>query len=621
MNRHLFSVTGVCLALWVLTSADGAVAEMRSSASFDYGYDFTLDPTDYTEIDLDANGADDWRAMGTVSINKTTGTYTIGPATAGGSGQLASRTYHATYWPYPDQVWPATASPPAAGPFTIEFSLKVLRDSDPTYGACALTASSDTPANGAMFIKGSGQAWGPLSGTPTSLTDPVNTNSNADDYHVFRVAMENTSNWWVWRDGVLLNAGNPMNTAYSHSALMNTLRLGDPGNVVDGQVAVDYVRFTAGAYAPDTIKITGDTSGESLGSGVSIDGNIAVAGARSANKAYVLEKRDDGSGIWDKARTLDNGATGGSYGGSVSVSDDTIIVGAYTTNKAYIYKQDQGGANNWGLVDTLSSSSGNFGFASSVSGDTAIVGAYASTIAYIYRDDGMGNWGLVQTLDTSAGNYGAATSINGDLAVVGALGANQAFLYGRDEGGSDNWGLVDTLTGPGSSQFGRAVALDGDTLVVGASAINGSRGSAYIYQDDGLGSWNLIDTLTAFDGAANDEFGYRVDISGDLVIIGTNYNDEFGNDAGAAYIYQDNGLGDWLLLEKRSGIDTVAGDHFGHHVGISGSGGVYSTIISAPGDDPSGAVYITVRIPEPSAILLLVAGGLTMLIWRKRRTG
>ncbi|MDZ7615995.1 MAG: hypothetical protein U1E05_03260 [Patescibacteria group bacterium] len=623
MNRLSLGIFGICLVLCVSATAGGAVTAIKSSALFDYSYDFTLTPTDYTEIDLDGNGANDWRALGTVSIDKTSGTYTIGPATStpsGIAGQLASRVHDATYWPYTGQIWPATASPPSAGPFTIEFSVKVLRDDDPVFGACALTASSDATQNGALFIKSSGQAWGPLSGTPASLIDPVNTSSNADDFHVFRVAMEDTNNWWVWRDGVLLNAGNPMGAAYSHASLTNTIRLGDPGSIVNGQVVVDYVRFTAGAYAPDTIKITGDTAGESLGSSVGIDGNIAVAGAMSGNKAYVLEKRTDGSGIWDKVKTL-NAPAGQNFGRSVSVSGDTIIVGAYSAKQAYIYKQDQGGAGNWGLVDTLGSSSGNFGFATSISGDTAVVGAYFGTTggnAHIYQDDGAGDWTVVKSLTSTSSYFGAAASISDDLAVIGALGGNQAFIYGRDEGGAGNWGLVSTLDGPAASQFGRAVAIDGDTIVVGASSLNSSQGAAYVYQDNGLGNWSLVDTLFAFDGAANDEFGYRVDISGDLVLIGTNYNGEMGADAGAAYIYQDNGLGDWLLVEKRTAIDAAAGDRFGDHVGITGTGKVYTTIVSAPGDGSSGAVYIT-RVPEPGSIVGLWLGCLVGLALRPRR--
>ncbi|MDY0167160.1 MAG: hypothetical protein RBS80_11495 [Thermoguttaceae bacterium] len=503
MNRRSLSFAGFCLALCVSATADGAVMEMMSSKLFDYSYDFTLNPTNPAEIDLDGNGLADWGTLGTVSIDKAAGKYTIGPASSGGSGQLASRMYDATYWPHAGQIWPATASPPSAGPFTIEFSLKVLRDSDATYGAAVLTASSDTTQNGALFVEGSGQAWG-WSGSTTALNDPVNTSSNTDDFHVFRVAMETPDRWWVWRNGVLLNPGNPLGWTYGHASLANTIRLGDPGSIVDGQVVVDYLRFTGGAYAPDTIKLTGGAPGESLGSGVAIDGNIAVAGAMSGNKAYVLEKRTDESGIWDKVKTLTAPAAG-NFGRSVSVSGDTVIVGAYTAKQAYIYRQDEGGVGNWGLVDTLSIASSNFGFATSISGDTTIVGAYSGSSggnAYIYQDDETGDWTLRKSLNSSSGYCGAAVSISSDLAVVGALTGNQAFIYGRDQGGVDNWGLVTTLDGPvAASQFGRAVAIDGSTLVVGASTFDGSRGTAYIYQDNGLGNWDLIDTLTAFDGA------------------------------------------------------------------------------------------------------------------------
>jgi hypothetical protein len=52
----------------------------------------------------------------------------------------------------------------------------------------------------------------------------------------------------------------------------------------------------------------------------------------------------------------------------------------------------------------------------------------------------------------------------------------------RDKGGIDNWGLINILQGATDSDyFGHSVALDDDTLAVGAPNVSGS-GAVYIFR-------------------------------------------------------------------------------------------------------------------------------------------
>ena len=77
-------------------------------------------------------------------------------------------------------------------------------------------------------------------------------------------------------------------------------------------------------------------------------------------------------------------------------------------------------------------------------------------------------------------------------------------------------------------------------------------------------TWNEVAKLTASDGAEDDEFGKSVSISGDLLVIGANYDDN-GHDSGSAYIYERDGISTWsevamLLSEWSKAGGDLTGD-------------------------------------------------------------
>ena len=85
-------------------------------------------------------------------------------------------------------------------------------------------------------------------------------------------------------------------------------------------------------------------------------------------------------------------------------------------------------------------------------------------------------------------------------------------------------------SGEADDHFGVSVALSGDTALVGAYGddvgANSDQGSAYVFVRSG-GSWSLQQQLTASGGAASDQFGYSVALSGDTALVGA-YWDEIG---------------------------------------------------------------------------------------------
>ena len=254
-------------------------------------------------------------------------------------------------------------------------------------------------------------------------------------------------------------------------------------------------------------------------------------------------------------------------GKSVSISGDTAVAGAHAEGTvipapgwAYVYDRNEGGPGNWGEVAILAASDGQaddrFGWASAISGDTIVVGAYqadpyggnSAGAAYVFQRDhgGAGNWGEVVKLIPYDGepndNFGYAVAISGDTIVIGArsegtsspnLRAGAAYVFERDSGGADNWGQsakFKAATPIHNEKFGAAVAISGDTIAVGDYNTPGydGFGAAYVFVKPTGGWVTATETakLTASDGAGNDYFGISVAIDGDVVVAGAYQDDD-----------------------------------------------------------------------------------------------
>ena len=137
-----------------------------------------------------------------------------------------------------------------------------------------------------------------------------------------------------------------------------------------------------------------------------------------------------------------------------------------------------------------------------------------------------------------------------------------------------------TSDGAAWDRFGYCVAIDGNTAVVGVPYDDDSgddSGSAYVYVRSGS-SWSQLTKLTAYDGAAGDQFGYSVDISGDTIVVGAPYDDDNGSDSGSVHIFVSSG-GSWMQQAKVKPGDGAAGDYFGYSVAID-----YRLVVGAYGD-------------------------------------
>ena len=114
--------------------------------------------------------------------------------------------------------------------------------------------------------------------------------------------------------------------------------------------------------------------------------------------------------------------------------------------------------------------------------------------------------------------------------------------------------------------FGSSVAIDGDTVVVGAQQYDSSGpGAVYVLRTtDGGATYDEVAKLTASDAAAGDRFGYSVAIDGDTVVIGAPWDDDDGYSSGSVYVFRTSDGGTtYDEVAKLTADDAAAGDDFG----------------------------------------------------------
>ena len=182
---------------------------------------------------------------------------------------------------------------------------------------------------------------------------------------------------------------------------------------------------------------------------------------------------------------------------------------------------------------------------------------------------------------------GAVSETPPDTVVAGAEGS--AFVYVRD---GDEWPIQTRLLPDEPAEgFGAAVGMDddllttpGNTVVVGAPDDDG-RGAAYVFTRSGS-AWIQARKLTAADGAAGDGFGSSVAFSGRLVVIGAPGDDDGGQDAGSAYVFDVGSGGQEAKLHS---LDAAGGDLFGGSVDISSLEGQTTIAVGARMHDSAAA--------------------------------
>ncbi len=362
---------------------------------------------------------------------------------------------------------------------------------------------------------------------------------------------------------------------------------------------------------------------DQFGRSVSISGNTMVIGAPSEDSSTTGINGDGTSNVtsnsgaayvfvrtgstWSQQAYLkaSNAQADDNFGQSVSISADTIVIGATgedsnavgvnnnqlnnsasTSGAAYVFVRT---GSTWSqqayLKASNTESNDEFGTAVSISGDTVVVGAI--------------------------NERSSSTGVNGIEANNTALSAGAAYVFVRS---GTNWTQEAYLKASNTEtndQFGRAVAVTNDTIIVSATGedsnavgINGDQannsrsdsGAAYVFVR-ATGMWSQQAYLKASNTDANDVFGSSVSISGDTVVVSavsedsdaTGVNGDENNNlrsgSGAAYAFVRSGT-DWAqqaYLKASNGTS-----RFGESSSISNN----TVVIGASGNLGGGYVFV-----------------------------
>jgi hypothetical protein len=216
--------------------------------------------------------------------------------------------------------------------------------------------------------------------------------------------------------------------------------------------------------------------------------------------------------------------------------------------------------------------------------------AFSGTTTFQYTV-GTGSSKLAAANATYHDAFGGAVAIDGDTAVVGAAFANgfsgAAYVFVRS---GNNWVQQAELTGAGTGigGFGSVVSISGDTAVIGAE--QSTVEAAFVFVRSGS-TWSQQAELTASAGTARNFFGLSVAISGDTAVIGapgTTLNNKFSQ--GATYVFVRSGS-TWSQQAELTAADGAAYQYFGTGVAIDGD----TAVIESPNVGSiggSGAAYV-----------------------------
>ena len=200
--------------------------------------------------------------------------------------------------------------------------------------------------------------------------------------------------------------------------------------------------------------------------------------------------------------------------------------------------------------------------------------------------------------------FGGAVAIDGDTMAIAAPGrlhrdfdtdTGAVFIY-RQTG--DSWVVDQELSIPANpnngsdlTDFGTSIAIDGDTMIVGAPGSNGGRGVAYVFTQNG-GVWSQSQRILPSDSGRSDRFGASSAISGNTIAIGAPGH---SNELGSAFVFvqTDDGWVEQAQLEVPA--ESEVQELFAHSIAVDGN----TIAVGMPGDDEDhnrqGSVRVFVR--------------------------
>jgi len=312
--------------------------------------------------------------------------------------------------------------------------------------------------------------------------------------------------------------------------------------------------------------------------------SVVVAG----DEILVAEPRaggDEGGIVYVYTRTADGWAEGArlthpepsaenGFGMSLALSGDRLLVtsvnpGSPDNASVLSYARTAEGWSHEGFVVPDGLPEGMIlGMTMAMSGEVAAIGAVSrsgSSAVFVFRNVN-GQWTQEAMLNDPAteqrSGFAGALAVSGETLVVGAplveSQAGIAYVYQR---GQDGWSVSHELASPDGegSFFGTAAMVLGDRILVAAGSPFGQPGQVVMFgQQDG--EWSESGRLAAFDGGAGDGFGSTMATDGRTLWVGAPGVDRR---RGGIYEFAGGGAGDWTSVKKITGPAPESGDWVG----------------------------------------------------------
>jgi hypothetical protein len=434
-----------------------------------------------------------------------------------------------------------------------------------------------------------------------------------------------------------------------------------------------------GAYG----KASNTGSGDQLGYTLALSGDTLVVGApyedspatgigggegdgaADSGAVYVFRRSGDG---WRQEAYLKASNTGANdnFGQNVDISGDVVVVGApgedgaargvngpsdegaSASGAAYVFRRSDGDWKQEAYLKASNTGAGdNLGWSVAVDGDTVAVGARAEDsgsrgIGGVQDDDSVSDAGAVYVFRAAGNtweqeeylkasnpgledNFGRSLALSGDTLAVGArfedsstrgvngeqeddqaVNSGAVYVFRRSGAIWDQEAYLKASNTGFEDNFGLSLALRGDTLAVGApfersgaTGANGNQnnestpesGAVYVFQRTGA-TWAQEVYLKASNTGMEDNFGWSLALSGDLLAVGAIGEDSVGKgpgsdqgdntaaESGAAYVFHRDGA-TWTQQAYLKASNTGIDDWFGYAVALSED----TLVVAAPNED------------------------------------
>jgi hypothetical protein len=364
-----------------------------------------------------------------------------------------------------------------------------------------------------------------------------------------------------------------------------------------------------------------------FGYSVAIDGTTALVGAHKADAkniqnsgaAYVYSLGNAG---WQQQAKLiaDPAYADDTLGGTVALKNHMAMLGVMRRDDkgedagaVFAFERE---ANSWSqkqILTAIDAKAGDaFGQSIALTARFLVIGAprsdtphkdSGSAYVYVREKDTWQFQAKLMAKDGAAGDlFGISVAIDGDTVLVGAdLNDEQAekagavYAYVFDGKQWHHQAKLMAKDGANTDIFGVRVALFGDTALISArrddlEGVGADAGSAYVFERT-KEKWTQTQKLVAPDGKADDRFARGVALNKETALISAMHHDAIGNNAGALYVFKKQ-LGQWRYTSKMVASDGVPEDRFGWNIALTDK----TAIIAAPHRDDngnaSGAAYV-----------------------------